>query len=280
MKGTFPGITKLLFFVIASMVNGEEPPVPLAKGIQDNSFLVEEAYNQEAGVVQHIFGLRREINKVPGRDERDWNFGFTQEWPFFSQRHQVSYSAPYSWLQRDGGREKGGGDLMLNYRYQALFESEQKPAFAPRLSLILPTGDEKDGLGDDTLGYQVNLPFSKIVHDRLTLHANMGATLFPDLNDRNPLSYSAGLSAIYAVTWNFNLMLELVGDWSESVETNRKMDREFSAIIAPGARYAFNLKAGQLVIGAAALIGANHAAPDYGGFVYLSWEHRFHGKND
>jgi hypothetical protein len=30
---------------------------PLAKGIQDNSFFIEEAYNQEPGVVQHIFNL-------------------------------------------------------------------------------------------------------------------------------------------------------------------------------------------------------------------------------
>jgi predicted mannosyl-3-phosphoglycerate phosphatase (HAD superfamily) len=34
-----------------------------AKGIQDNSFLIEEAYNQEAGVVQGIATLRRQ-----GRD--------------------------------------------------------------------------------------------------------------------------------------------------------------------------------------------------------------------
>ena len=27
---------------------------PLAKGIQDNSFFIEEAYNQEPGVVQYI----------------------------------------------------------------------------------------------------------------------------------------------------------------------------------------------------------------------------------
>ena len=30
---------------------------PLAKGIQDNSFFIEEAYNQEPGVVQHIFNV-------------------------------------------------------------------------------------------------------------------------------------------------------------------------------------------------------------------------------
>src|SRR5207249_6683399 len=30
---------------------------PLAKGIQDNSFFIEEAYNQEPGVVQHILNV-------------------------------------------------------------------------------------------------------------------------------------------------------------------------------------------------------------------------------
>ena len=39
-----------------SLFAQEEDPRP-AKGIQDNSFLIEEAYNQESGVVQHILNL-------------------------------------------------------------------------------------------------------------------------------------------------------------------------------------------------------------------------------
>ena len=51
--------TDLLRFLLVAAVGpvaamAEEP---LAKGIQDNSFLVEEAYNQEPGVVQHISNL-------------------------------------------------------------------------------------------------------------------------------------------------------------------------------------------------------------------------------
>ena len=38
---------------------------PLAKGIQDNSFFIEEAYNQEPSVVQHIEFAR--IPTVPFR---------------------------------------------------------------------------------------------------------------------------------------------------------------------------------------------------------------------
>jgi hypothetical protein len=47
------------------------------------------------------------------------------------------------------------------------------------------------------------------------------------------------------------------------------------AIISPGARYAFNLSAGQLVLGIGAPIGLTKAALDYGVIFYLSFEHRF-----
>jgi hypothetical protein len=164
--------------------------------------------------------------------------------------------------------------VLLNYRFQALTEGDTPPAFAPRVSLILPTGDENKGLGNDTLGYQFNLPLSKIVHDRWTVHANAGLTLFPDLNDRNPVSYNLGGSAIYAVRPNFNLMLELIGEWTEEV-SNRRIERNFQAIVSPGARYAFNLKSGQLVLGAGVPIGLTKTAPDYGVIFYLSFEHRF-----
>ena len=45
--------------------------------ISDNSFLIEEAYNQEPGVVQHISNFSRadlaaRLGPIP----------FTQEWPF------------------------------------------------------------------------------------------------------------------------------------------------------------------------------------------------------
>jgi hypothetical protein len=142
-----------------------------------------------------------------------------------------------------------------------------------RGSLVLPTGDENKGLGDDTLGYWINLPLSKIVHDRLTLHANAGLTVFPDLNGRNPVSYNLGGSVIYAASRNFNLMLETVGFWGETVNVSGGIDREFSALISPGARYAFNfVNESQLVVGLAAPIGLTGSAPDFGVLFYLSFE--------
>jgi hypothetical protein len=238
-----------------------------AAALQDNSFLIEEAYNQEAGVVQHILGLRRQ--------GRDWDLVFTQEWPVFSQTHQFSYSIPFTRLRSDGQRASGLGDVMLNYRYQALMETATMPAFAPRFSLIVPSGDELRGLGDGSTGIQINLPFSKIVSDRVTLHANAGYTHLFDVQNLKTDGYFLGGSVIYAATRELNFMFEALGDWSEVVDAGA-ITRERSLTLSPGVRYAFNLDAGQLVLGVGApIVLTEGQKPSYGAILYLSFEHRF-----
>jgi Putative MetA-pathway of phenol degradation len=252
---------------------------PPAAAIQDNSFLVEEAYNQEAGVVQHILNLKYDWNRQKGDDDEEWMMSFTQEWPVISQRHQFSYTLPFSYLSSGGKDHSGIGDIGLNYRVQALFETENLPAVAPRVSLILPTGSRRKDLGNGVFGYQFNLPVSKIVTDRWTVHFNAGATVYPDMHDRNPLGYNLGASVIYAATPTFNLMVESVAAYDEMATSRGNMQREFTTLISPGVRYAFNLSNAQLVVGAAAPIGLNSDAPDYGAFLYLSFEHRFLKEN-
>jgi hypothetical protein len=244
---------------------------PLAKGIQDNSFFVEEAYNQEPGVVQHIFNLPILFTG----HEKDISPSFTQEWPIFTQTHQFSYTIPYTFV-RNGGWENGLSDIRLNYRFQALMETERMPAFAPRFSFVVPTGDAGKGFGRDRLGYEVNLPLSKIVSDRWTIHFNAGGSLFPAVKGHDLWNYNLRASAIYAVSETFNLMLETVADWNEDVVLRRKIDRTTTALISPGARYAFNLPNDlQIVAGAAVPVGVTSDSPDWGLFFYLSFEHPF-----
>src|SRR5437868_14347808 len=109
----------------------EEAPI-----IQDNSFLVEEAYNQEFGVVQHIQNFQRYWNS------KDWIYTFTQEWPVDrSPRHQLSYTLAALHAGDQPASGAGFGDVILNYRYQLLGNGEAKVAFAPRFSVLLSTGD-------------------------------------------------------------------------------------------------------------------------------------------
>src|SRR6478609_8369598 len=137
-----------------------------AQGISDNSFLVEEAYNQEAGVVQHISTFRRDR-------AGDWLFTFTQEWPAATQRDQLSYTLP---LQSGvGGRALG--DIVLNYRRQTVGRGEQPVWFSPRFSVVIPTGSTRKGTGLGGPGVQFNLPLSTKLDRAIVTHWNLGATM-------------------------------------------------------------------------------------------------------
>ncbi len=121
--------------------------------IQDNSFLIEEAYNQERGVVQHISNFIR----PSGGDS--WAYNFTQEWPLGGIRHQLSYSVP---VQHDADGT-GLGDVGVNYRYQLIGNPAASVVFAPRLSFFLPTGDHEAGRGFGGVSFQTNLPLTLVL---------------------------------------------------------------------------------------------------------------------
>jgi hypothetical protein len=221
--------------------------------IADNSFLIEEAYNQEGGVVQHISTLSR----VDGGAA--WDFGFTQEWPFRGMRHQLSYTVPV--LQADGSGT-GLGDVLLNYRYQLVGDGETPLHVAPRLSLILPTGSEDEGRGTGSVGLQTNLPVSYVLSDALAAHWNSGLTLHAESGD---VDANLGASAIWRFHRSVNLMLETV--WGSA--------QDDVVLLNPGVRWAFDFDSGlQIVPGVAYTFALGGEEPD-ALFLYLSFEHPF-----
>lgn len=251
---------------------GGDPQAAMVSAARDNSFLVQEAYNQDEGVVQSILSV--ELASWDS-DERDWLIDLSQEWPLFSSDHQVSFVVPVEVIEGNGDSASGIGDVGLAYRYQLVRESERWPALAPAFQLSLPTGDESDGLGNGSVGYQLTLPLSKVVSDRIALHANAGASYVhvqgADLDD-----YSVGASAVYALAPELNLLLEWVAASEQSVDDGRS-DRDFVSRLSPGTRYALTLAGGQLVLGLAAPIGTTSESPDWGVFVYVSFERRLWG---
>ncbi len=290
MKGLSATGQKLIFWLLALFcfvsfafgVVAEAQEARPIDGIADNSFLIEEAYNQEAGVVQHIFtALYRNDSQ-----RRGWAFSFTQEWPVFSQQHQFSYTIPSSSIREGGERQGGVGDVLLNYRFQALEEGPMVPAFSPRFSLILPSGSRDRGTGNGVVGYQWNLPFSKKVAPRLAVHANLGLTYLPKVRvpvdepdrrlspKRSLVSYNVGASGIVALSSRFHMLLEWIGNFEESLNDSGRKELPFKAVISPGVRAAVIDREGlQVVLGVAAPIGLTRPADNYGGFIYFSFEH-------
>lgn len=221
--------------------------------IMDNSFLVEEAYNQEAGIFQNIFGAMR----VQG----EWAATFTQEWPVVSQTHQLSYTLSFL----DAGAQSGVGDTLINYRYQASLDGPGRAAFSPRISLIVPTGSSDKGLGDGSLGLQFNLPVSKQVRD-WSLHWNGGLTWLP-----SAVSPFVAGSAIYRLQPMLHVMLESVISFDETAVEERSV-RETTFTLSPGFRTGWNVGDTQIVTGFAAPISWSEETRDTGAFVYFSYE--------
>jgi hypothetical protein len=268
--------------VVLAMLAGSQaaaqgqPPVERrdAPPIQDNSFLIEEAYNQERGVVQHISTF-----DVAGAGA--WLYSFTQEWPVRGQRHQLSFTIPVQRTELPGASRTGLGDFLINYRLQLGSGPESRTALAPRLSLLLPTGDETRGRGAGAVGVQANLPVSVELSPQVVMHFNAGATLIPSA--KSPLGaeatthgFNVGQSTIWLVRRSFNLMLELAWASEEGVVGDDLVERERSFVIAPGMRGAIDFASGlQIVPGVAFPIEMRSGTDDVRVLFYLSLEHPF-----
>jgi hypothetical protein len=252
-----------LCFTSSAMAQpAQAPPMPAAKNapweITDNSFLVEEAFNQEPRIFQNIFGFTRQSG--------DWQMTFTQEWPVPGIRHQLSYTL----TAESVASQAGFGDVFLNYRFQALEEGPGRPAFSPRLSLIVPTGRQSAGSGEG--GLQVNLPFSKQDGD-FYFHWNAGFTWLPRGERTDLLSPSLAGSAIYRLRPMLNLMLESVLTFDANDTPSGQVARTRSFTISPGIRGGWNVaKDAQVVIGAAIPVTRANGESSVGLFGYFSYE--------
>jgi hypothetical protein len=242
-------------------------------GIQDNSFLMEEAYNQEPGVIQHISFFTRMS------EDRSWLYSFTQEWPMTGQKHQFSYTLVGIHSGGFPGSGVGFGDVAINYRYQLVGTGETRLAIAPRFSVLVPSGDSRFGRGYGGTGLQTNTAISYVLMPQLVSHTNFGATWVPhgknDVGDRaGTAGYNLGQSFIWLMKPNFNVMLETVYNDAEFVAAKGKTDRTHDLLISPGVRWAYNFKSGlQIVPGVAFPIGAGPSSGDHGVVLYLSFEH-------
>ena len=257
----------------SAYVRGEEPSHP-PHAIQDNSFLVEEAYNQEEGIVQHI-NLFQRNSRTGG-----WIATFTQEYPVPGIQHQLSYTVLYQRLDASGETATGLGDIALNYRYQLVGNGEAQIAMAPRLTLLLPTGAERRRLGAGSTGVQVSVPVSTVLSGQWIAHWNAGATLTPSArNERGEKADTFGYNFGASVIWlgrSFNLMLETVWSSSESVAGPGKTERASTFLVTPGIRWAYDFPGGlQVVPGIGVPIGLGSSHGQYSILLYLSFEHPF-----
>jgi outer membrane putative beta-barrel porin/alpha-amylase len=257
--------------VVAFLISVSPSASLLRAQIQDNSFLLEEAYNQDRGIVQHISTFSRSSSG-------DWLYSFTQEWPLGGIDHQLSYTIP---LQRSKVTGTGLGDFALNYRYQLIGNPQSSFLMAPRLSLLLPTGREEVGRGAGGVGFQANLPLTLLAGSRVATHWNAGLTVTPSARNTagdkaSTSSFNLGASLIWLLRSDLNLMLEGLWLSTQEVAGAGVTRRENSGYLNPGIRWAFNFKSGlQVVPGLAYTLALGPSTERDALFLYLSFEHPF-----
>jgi hypothetical protein len=226
--------------------------------ISDNSFLVEEAFNQEAGIFQNILLIQH-----PGAGA--WSFEFTQEWPLGGQRHQLSYTVPIEAVRPAGAGDYdvARGTIALNYRYQLSTEAGGGPATSPRLSVLIPRNEISD-----QWGVQFNFPLSKQFAN-LYLHANAGLTVDGIASDNSDARWHTAASLIYRAWPMVHLMVESV---YRANEHETATGREDGWLVSPGVRAGFNLGDHQLVLGVAVPIGLLNDNDTQDFIAYISYE--------
>lgn len=241
--------------------------------ITDNSFLIEEAYNQEPGVVQHILTFIR----FPSSER--WISTFTQEWPIESgPRNQLSTTL--SALSSASETPAGLGDTMLNWRYQVV--DDERVAFAPRASLIVPTGNSDADRSVGGAGADINFPVSLTTSRGFDFHWNAGGTYIHHARNRNgDVAPTFGARLGQGIVWRahprIDGLLEILLVRQQLVAGPDETEWATSVLVSPGLRWAHDFANGLQIVPGLAFPIEIEADPRRraGVLFYVSFEHPF-----
>jgi hypothetical protein len=248
-------------------------PLLASAKIEDNSFLLEEAYNQEWGVYQFI-------QKYQTSNKGNLEYSFGNEIAISDKVHQFSYE--FAHLKSDGQSHSKMGDTTLNYRWQPL----NKDGFlvAERIGLIVPTGSVADGTSSGVVGFEFMQAATLTLSDRWMNHWNLGFEVLPNAKTAGQTArgtatgFTAATSLIYLLSDNFNLMFETILQTGQSINPDETKDISSSVTLNPGFRWAwdFDWKDTQIVPGVSFPTEILNNRTEQSVLFYLSIEPKFY----
>jgi hypothetical protein len=269
-------------------VHGQAPGAEYKKGsylyygevyFEDNSFLLDEAFTQEKGIMQFITTIYNDNLR-----SKNFAYTFSHEIPL-THRHQVSYSLRYNFMKAQA--RNGWGDTNIGYTYR-LSGKEAWIMIVPQLTIILPTGDPSRGLGYGGLGGRLNLTLTKRLSRKLVSHYNVAHTIIHNADRYDDVSGEyvkvfektlhdqdlAG-SIIWYPARKINIMLEYISSFRSQIAADGAISKVQESVLNPGFRLALDLKTLQIVPGLSVPIAFTD---DYqhqtGVLIYVSIESR------
>ena len=253
---------------------------------EDNSFLIQEAINQEKGIHQFISNFY--FDNLRGGN---FLYSFTHEIPLTNLRHQVNYTFNYHVLKATPNTQKSGGigDMTIGYEFMATGKKDWA-MIVPGLTLILPTGKAISGNGVGGVGGQLNLAITKRLSRRIVTHYNAGYTFISKadrytsgltgtqvLSFEKDLQYkNVGASIIWYQTRKFNWLLEGTSYYLADINTDGSVSHSNQLTLNPGFRLAIDHNFVQIVPGLSApFIFIDGKFERAGLFFYLSIEPQY-----
>lgn len=246
------------------------PFTAYSAAIEDNSFLLEEAFNQEWGVYQFI--QKYQTSERAG----GYEYSFENEIPITDKTHQFSYELSFGRPENIG--HGAVSDVTLNYRYQPF--NKDGVLLSERFGLILPTGKVEKDAGNGVYGFEFMQAASIFINDQFITHFNFGFDVLPnaktkDIDKRNTLAgFTGGSSIIYMHNDWVNFMFEALLQSGQTTELDGSVSNETSMTLNPGVRFAIDLdwKETQIVPGIAFPTEILNRPQEHGVLFYLSIE--------
>lgn len=235
--------------------------------IEDNSFLLEEAFNQKEGEFQFIQKYQTDRSGAI-----DYNLEL--EAPITNETHQFSFDISRS--RPEDISESSFSDLALNYRWQAF--NQNGILLAEKIGIVLPTGSVGKNTGQGAVGWNLLQAATISFSDVLMNHWNMGLTVFPEAespgDDKTIMGLNAGTSFVYLYRDDLNFLLEAVFETGESFGLDGEVSNEKSFYLNPGLRFArnFDFKQTQVVPGLSFPLEYTDSQVRPGILLYLSVE--------
>jgi Putative MetA-pathway of phenol degradation len=240
--------------------------------LQSNGLLVETAYHQEAGELQHTFAMSR-------TNRRNWASVFTEEIPLGSGKHQLSFSLPAQLVRNDAESFRGIGDAKFEYSYFLYGNNSSKVTFAPGFGVSLPTGNYRKELGAGASGVSAKLPVSVMLGKRFAANSTFEMSYTRRAKNAegekaNLVGYEFGQSFVWFAKPKLNLLVEAVWERSPEVigDNLKKYEREL--YVSPGVRWAHTFKNGLMIIPSIGVpIGVGASRGTHGIFFSIGFEH-------
>lgn len=241
-------------------------------------FMLEEAYTQEVqewqvGSSLAYFDHQVSIEGSERKVKDLWSWETEIEYGL-QEGLQIELEIPFQDLStREDGettRNHDVSDIELGVGVR-LLEEEIDSLWFPTLTLsvgaVLPTGDWREGLGSDHLGWETQLAASKVIGD-FVVHVLGGVGFTDDAKEweddetktLDKTEWEWGTALVYRPNESLNLLCELMAEF-ETEDSVEGKNHETELYLTPGLRYAC---LDNLEVGAGLAVGLNDESYDWG----------------